>query len=103
MSYTIIILVWRKPDISPSTFKSHYETTHIPLIRSLTGPLFPTSHSRFYLARKTMEDSPKSDTSNAKHPPTVFVGTSKDFDYDVYCTLEFENVSAFEAFYTRTG
>lgn len=100
MAYTIVAFIWRKPGLSPTEFKSHYETSHIPLLLSLTGPLFPLSHSRFYLGRNA-SDTSSSDTTNANHQPTVFAGTPNDFDYDVLATLIFEDTIAFEAFHAR--
>lgn len=100
MPFTIVAFLWRKPGITPSEFKSHYETVYIPLIVSLVGQSFPLSHSRFYLRREIQAESP-SDTTNTNHPPTVFAGTTNDFDYDVYCMLTFEDKSAFETFIGR--
>lgn len=98
----IVAFFWRKPGLSPSDFKSHYETAHIPLLLSLMGPVFPVSHSRFYLHRNP-GDTSSSDRSNASYLPTVFAGTPDDFDYDVYCELVYEDKAAFEAFHARMG
>jgi EthD domain len=64
------------------------------------GPLFPLSHSRFYLGRNA-SDTSSSDTTNANHHPTVFAGTPEDFDYDVLAALVFEDMIAFEASHAR--
>ncbi len=70
----------------------------MPLLRSLTGSAFPLSHTRFYLERGT---SSSSDSSNASHPATIYVGTPSDFEYDVLCELVFENTAAMESFYAK--
>lgn len=99
MPLTVIAFVSRKPGLSPSAFKSHYEDTHMPLLHSLTGPTFPLSHTRFYVTRQPSEPSP--DTSNANHPPTVYGGTPSDFNYDVHIELVFESAAGMEAFYAK--
>ena len=100
MTYTIVAFLWRKPGTTPSEFKNHYENTHIPLLLSLMGPLFPLTHSRFYLRRHPEEGS-SSATAVTNYQPTVYVGTHSDFDYDLYCTLEFEDEKGFDAFHQR--
>ncbi|KAL8706493.1 MAG: hypothetical protein Q9201_000478 [Fulgogasparrea decipioides] len=94
MTYTIVAFIWRKAGLSPSDFKLLYETNHIPLLLSLTGPLFPLTHSRFYIERRP-------DASNASYAPVVYVGTPNDFDYDAYCEMVFEDAAACRAFWTR--
>ena len=96
MTYTIVAFLWRKSGTTPSEFKAHYENNHIPLLLSLLGPLFPLSHSRVYLQRHSKEDAAVAD-----YQPTVYVGAHSDFDYDLFCTLKFEDQHGFEAFYQR--
>lgn len=55
MSYTVLLLVHRKPGLSGAEFRHHYENVHVPLIKSLAGALFPLSHTRRYTQR-TDED-----------------------------------------------
>lgn len=100
MTYTIVAFIWRKDGLSPSDFKLHYETNHIPLLLSLMGPLFPLTHSRFYIERGPgITSSP--DASTTSYAPVIYVGTPSDFDYDVYCELVFEDAAAFQAFHAR--
>ncbi|KAL8658902.1 MAG: hypothetical protein Q9202_007371 [Teloschistes flavicans] len=91
MPYTILAFITRRPTLSPSEFSSHYENTHIPLLRSLMGPTFPTSHTRFYLAR----------TAPPAADPVVYAGAKEDFDYDVCAKLVFEDEAAFGRFFER--
>ena len=51
MTFTILIFAYRKPGLTPAQFRIHGEQIHIPLIKSLTGPLFPLSHVRRYIHR----------------------------------------------------
>jgi uncharacterized protein (TIGR02118 family) len=87
--FTIRVFVTRKPGISPTAFKDHWENKHIPLLKSLSGPLFPLSHTRHYLAR---------DPSNPDQAAVVLVGKPEDFDYDGFAEVAFESEAAFQEF-----
>jgi uncharacterized protein (TIGR02118 family) len=89
MPYTVLIFAYRKPGLSPAEFKSHYESSHVPLVQSLTGSLFPKSHTRRYIQR----------ADSANHPATVLVGTQADFEYDAIAELIFDDEGAFQAFF----
>lgn len=83
--FTTIVFVTRKPGLSPAEFKDYYENTHVPLLQSLAGSLFPISHTRHYLAR---------DLSHPDHPPIVVYGAPEGFDYDVMVEVIFESQAA---------
>ncbi|KKA19511.1 Uncharacterized protein T310_6518 [Rasamsonia emersonii CBS 393.64] len=102
MTYRILAFLYRKPSISPDEFKQHYEANHIPLLKRLTGPDFPLTHTRRYIARKSV-DQPVEGASerNAKTPATVFVGSQADFDYDAVVELTFADEAAFQAFHAK--
>lgn len=89
--YTVLIFAYRKPGISPAEFKSHYESSHVPLVESIAGSLFPKSHTRHYIQR----------ADGADHPATVLVGSQADFGYDAIAELIFDNEAAFQAFFAR--
>jgi len=89
MPYIIHLIAFRKPGLSPSEFKAHYETSHIPLIKSLTGPLFPKSHARKYIQRS--EDGTAS----------VLVGDQTSFQYDALSELVFEDEESFGKFFAK--
>lgn len=48
MSYTVLMLIHRKPGLTAAEFRQHYENVHVPLMKSLAGSLFPPSHTRRY-------------------------------------------------------
>lgn len=91
MPYTVHLIAYRKPGVSPSAFKKHYETSHIPLLQSLTGPLFPKSHTRKYTQRS--EDG----------TATVIVGDQESFPYDALSELVFEDEEGFKKFFAKVG
>ncbi len=100
MSFSLVAFLWRKPGLTPDEFHHHYEKTHIPLLLRLLGPVFPISHTRFYLPRQPSTPSP-GDTSKANFAPSVFIGNTDDFDYDVFASVIFEDEAAFDKFFAR--
>lgn len=63
----------------------------MPLFERIVGPLFPTKHTRSYIAR----------TADAGHPATVLMGSQDDFAYDVMAELVFPDKAAFDAFIAK--
>jgi len=51
MFYRVLILVYRKPGMTPAAFKSHYESSHVPLVQSIAGAHYSKAHIRRYLHR----------------------------------------------------
>ena len=92
MTFNVWIFAWRKAGTTPEQFRSHYENSHVPLIKSLTGSLFPQTHIRHYLARS--EDGTA---------PMVLVGTLDDFTYDAFAELSFIDAAAFQQFFGVVG
>ena len=102
MPYTVIIFAYRKPGVSPAAFKSHYEFSHIPLVHSITGSLFPKSHTRRYIQRAEADDA-EEDAHNNDYPATVLVGSQADFEYDAFAEVVFDDQAAFQAFFARVS
>ena len=90
MTYTILIFLYRKPSISPATFKEHYESSHMPLMQSVGGSHFPKSHVQRYIHRSTEDPN---------YPATVMVGAQTDFEYDAITELVFEDEPTFKEFF----
>lgn len=97
MPYILLVFAHRKPGLSPVEFKSHYESRHLPLIQTLTGSLFPKSHTRRYIQR--VQGPIDGDADNANHPAVVMVGTPADFEYDAFAEIVFDDEAAFQAFF----
>ena len=100
MSYSIVAFLWRKSGLTPEEFFQHYEHVHMPLLLTLMGPVFPKSHTRFYLPRQSSTTCSES-TSVTNYTPIVFLGTTADFDYDAFASIIFADEAAFHAFYAR--
>ncbi|KKZ65990.1 hypothetical protein EMCG_08243 [[Emmonsia] crescens] len=88
-NFTAVVFVTRKPDISPAAFQDHWDNKHVPLLKRLTGPRFPLSHTRHYLKR---------DATPPAYPVSTLVGDSADFTYDGFAVLTFESETALQEF-----
>lgn len=98
MPIKALIYAYRKPGLTPTDFKTHYEA-HVTLLKSLAGDDFPLSHKRHYVSRANVETAPEgASTRNALTPATVLVGQQSDFDFDAYAEVTFADQAAFEAF-----
>jgi len=98
MVYSVLLFAFRKPGTSPAEFKAHYEGTHIPLLKSIAGPLFPISHTRRYIHRSEVSE-PTGNEKNAKYPASLLAGEQADFGYDAFAELTFKDEAAFGAFF----
>ncbi|OJD10604.1 hypothetical protein AJ78_08432 [Emergomyces pasteurianus Ep9510] len=87
--FTAVIFVTRKPGISPAEFQDHWDNKHVPLLRRLTGPRFPLSHTRHYLKR---------DAAPPAYAITALVGDPTDITYDGFAVITFESEAAFQEF-----
>ncbi|GAP91123.1 putative dimeric alpha-beta barrel [Rosellinia necatrix] len=101
MPYSVLIFAYRKPGTTPEQFRAHYEGTHVPLVRELTGANFPLSHTRHYLHR-TERQAEGNTARNPGTPATVLIGAQEEFDYDAFAELAFEDEAAFQAFFALT-
>lgn len=99
MTYTIILFVTRKPDLSPDEFRDHYENVHIPLAHRLCADNWPFKFTRRYLARITRKGF--GGPANPDRPPLLLRGDAQDIDYDCVSEMTFESENAFHAFYKR--
>jgi hypothetical protein len=92
MSFSFLLFITRRPDLTPDQFKTHWDTKHVELLKSIAGNKFPTSHTRTYISRPA--------ELNASWPATVLVGSQEDFSYDGIAELIFKDEAAFQAFFS---
>lgn len=97
MAIRLLLFAYRKPGLTPTQFKSHYESIHVPLIKRLSGADFPAHHSRRYLARSERPDS------SGLYPASIFVGGQDRFGYDAICELVFSDQEALQKFHAKTS
>ncbi|EED16120.1 conserved hypothetical protein [Talaromyces stipitatus ATCC 10500] len=106
MPVRAVLILYRKPGLSPEQFKTHCEN-HVQLIKRLTGDDSPLSHRRSYIARKELgNDDDKSKITTTERNPTtpaeVVVGQQSDFDFDAYAELTFASQEAVRAYRAKT-
>lgn len=80
MTFKAILLVYRKPSVSLAEFKRLYEASHVPLVKELTGDLFPLSHKRYYI-------------SDVDRPAAT--------QFDAITEMTFADHAAFQGFYAK--
>ena len=97
MLYTVCLFLTRKPTITSDQFRIHWEDTHIPLLKSLVGPLFPLHYKRLYFART--ERMGFGGPANRDHPLFLLRGSPDNFDFDAVAELTWEDERTFQEFY----
>jgi uncharacterized protein (TIGR02118 family) len=93
MTYRVLILVYRKPGMTPEDFKNHYENVHVPLVRDIAGPHFPLSHKRRYIQRTELPDG--------TYPAILLSGSQEDFRFDAVAELTYKDEAASRASFAR--
>ncbi|KAL2218182.1 EthD domain-containing protein [Thermoascus aurantiacus ATCC 26904] len=113
MPFRVLVLVYRKPGLTPAEFKQLYETSHVPLVQRLAGPDFPRSHKRWYIARDPVETEPETETAegntdnnsknndNTRFPARVLWGRQEDFPFDAVAELTFDNEAGWQRFVAK--
>ncbi|KAL3456424.1 EthD domain-containing protein [Aspergillus heterothallicus] len=94
MPFKVLLYATRKPGTSPTEFKTHYDTVHMPLVQSLARDNPPISHKRFYLARPLAGD-------DNSYPAAVVLGSQEDFPYDCITEITFHDEEHFKAFFAK--
>lgn len=107
MTYTVVAFIRRKEGITPAEFRKHYDTVHVPLLKSLVGSTFPFSHTRNYVTRTPIDDPSSSDlqegepSGNVKKgafEPILYMGQATDVSYDSITFMVWEDKAAFDRF-----
>lgn len=117
MTYTVVALRRRKAGTTPAQFRAYYDNTHVPLLRSLAGALFPLSHTRHYVTRTETAavSAPKppaehhpqpaaqaaqedSSTTTVGYVPVVYKGAADEINYDCITMMVWEDQAAFDRF-----
>lgn len=47
--FIALVLGIAAPNLTLTQYVDHYDNIHVPLVKSLTGDLFPTVHTRYYV------------------------------------------------------
>lgn len=105
MTFTIIALLRRKDGITPEQFRTHYETVHVELLKSLLQKEFPLTYVRHYISRPGGESADATpllleDLDNHS-TPTVLQGRASDITFDVVTVMTWEDEEAHKRFATQ--
>jgi hypothetical protein len=84
--FTALVFGTKLATLNLTAYASHYDTVHIPLVKSLTGPNFPVIHTRHYFG------------DNA-----AFVNASAPVDWDSMAVMEFRDQAHALAFLGIVG
>ncbi|ROT36435.1 hype protein [Sodiomyces alkalinus F11] len=82
----------RRQDLTPAEFRDYYENQHMPLLRNLSGDVFPLSHERSYVQRLGPDFA-----------ASVVLGEQDDFLYDSMAILTWRDMAHFQATFTLYG
>ena len=90
--FTMLVFSARKPGMSFEAYKSHYETTHAPLVRRLVldKPGGPLSFTRHYIQR---DGSGASGESSPSFP----FGGGEGWEYDCVTRTEWKDEETYRA------
>ncbi|KAL2206279.1 hypothetical protein CC79DRAFT_865373 [Sarocladium strictum] len=91
MTYRVVLFAYRKPGMTPETFKHLYETVHLPLVKNMSGNLFPISHTRRYVSR------PANDNGEP-FAAQLISGKPEDVKFDAITEMVFESAAQFYEF-----
>ena len=92
MPFTLGITCYRLPTFTPSAFKDHYETQHVPLITSLIDQdAAPISYKRHYMNR----------TSEGK--PALLAGDAEKADWDCFVEITFRDEEHWKKYMAQYG
>lgn len=83
--------VYRKPELTPQEFRHHYETEHLPLMKKLSGDLFPLSHVRRYVVQARNEQS--GDYKAVQQ----LGGAANAFTFDAISEIAYRDMEHFQA------
>lgn len=100
MTYTVLIFAYRKPGTTPEQFRTHYEGSHVPLVKEIGGEHFPLAHTRRYVHRT--QGTAEGTERNANYPATILMGSQAEFDYDAVAELTFTDAAHFQTFFGLT-
>lgn len=84
----------RKEGFTPDQFADYYDNIHVPLLKSLVGDTFPSSHSRYYIKR--ISEAPE-------FLPLIFAGAPEDVTFDVISIMTFEDDAHAMRFQAKYG
>ncbi|KAI1458970.1 hypothetical protein F4805DRAFT_423186 [Annulohypoxylon moriforme] len=97
MVIRVLMLIYRKPELTPEQFRKHYEEIHMPLTRKVAGNTFPLSHIRRYIPRST--PTQQSPTNSDQYPAIVAGGEPEAVHVDCVTELIFRDKQHLQSYF----
>lgn len=89
MVYALVALFSRRDDLTHDEFKRLFEGNFIPLLERVSGPLFPVTYSRRYIAHHSNDEQRKK--KGALGLDTLVIGKEEDVPWDCIADMTFED------------
>ena len=89
MVYALVALFSRREDLTHDEFKRIFEGNFIPLLERVSGPLFPLTYSRRYIAHHSNDEQRKK--KGALGLDTLVIGKEEDVPWDCIADMTFED------------
>lgn len=89
MVYALVALFSRREDLTHDEFKCLFEGTFIPLLERVSGPLFPLTYSRRYIAHHSNDEQRKK--KGALGLDAIVIGKEEDVPWDCIADMTFED------------
>ncbi|KAI6092270.1 hypothetical protein F4821DRAFT_159952 [Hypoxylon rubiginosum] len=108
MTYVVVALLRRKEGLSPSQFRTYYDTVHLPLLKSLVGSTAPLIHTRHYVSHEAATALGSSESiatlgsmaASGKefHPTIMYQGSPSDVSFDSLTVMTWADKESWESF-----
>lgn len=98
MPYQLVSLVSRKPGLTLPEFRHHMETHMVPLMRSICGPLAPTTWIRRYIAHSATDAQRKPGPLGL---PNLLIGNKEDVGWDAMSEMTFQDELHLQQYFAR--
>lgn len=84
--------IYRKSGITNREFRGHYENVHLPLMRKISGDLFPEAHARLYIPFDAGQDK-----SDRQATAQVLAGSPENFNFAAISEITYRDMDHFAA------
>lgn len=96
MPYAFVQLISRKEGTTLPVFKDHMENKFAPLMKRLTGPLFPLTWVRRYIAWEGTDEQRKEGHLGL---PALLIGRHEEIGWDCISEMTFQDELHFQQYF----
>lgn len=97
MPQSVLLFYVRRPDFTPAEFEKYMNERHVPLVKEVMGPHYPTSYTIQYVVRvdSGAGDRMGAPTSSTKRAPpdapVLLVGAPEELGWDAVGEMVFRD------------